>query len=387
MSCCCPGSCPCPDGRPTKCQTGGYWRKGKCGVGPTAVEEPCCFCDVEFTKDQPHEAWAPFSESCGRFEDKCDRECDPEQAGEIGEWIYTYAPLYVTDPDGNLVPVPGSEDTSKPTSRTWNGECPDGVKNSPALPDLIECKCECRYDYYENLCVEENNEDWGSDPDPDICACKCLLTDADCLARDPATPTADTEDGNCECICDVTPDDCGSDVPDFDSDKCECYCAKIDENGDHNCSGDTPDFDSANCECYCAITSCPEGEKLEGCECVPCPNSCNGCESQDPECNCTGCSDCDATAYDYDDGSGESTTVCCPPNTILCQQDGTCVSDDCAVGQSWNSSICECDCDNNKEKCNDTCYDPCEPGETRDEDCKCYDGSSQSLLESLDLLP
>lgn len=378
MSCCCPGECPCPN--PYKCQQG-KWEKPPCGVDLL----PCCMCnEVCDDPDKPHKMWGGYMEECGGMADVCDCECDPEIAGEIGEWTYTYAPLYTEDADGNRIPIPGSEDTSKPLTRDWVGECPDGVTNSPAIPDLIECQCVCRYDYYENLCVEENNEDWISDPDPDLCQCKCNLTDADCEARDPAKPTADNEDGNCECICDVTADDCGSGVPDFDSAKCECYCALLDENGDHTCSGDTPDFDPANCECYCAITSCPEGEKLEGCGCVPCPNSCNGCESQDPECNCTGCSDCDDTAYDYDDGSGELTTVCCGPGLTLCANDGTCVSDQCPDGQSFDASTCECACESGKELCNGTCYDPCTGGASRDSNCNCY-GSANSL--TLDFLP
>ena len=381
MSCCCPGSCPCPDSGPLKCQTGDKWRKGKCSVGPLAKQEPCCMCDADCTGDTPHAAWVPYNEGCGRFEDKCACECDLEQAGQIGEWVYTYAPLYTTDEDGNLVAIPDSEDTSKPTSRTWDGECPDGVKNSPAIPDLIECDCKCRYDFYENLCVEENNEDWGSDPDPDICGCICNLTNADCEARDPATPTADNEGGNCRCICDISPTDCKGPTPLFDSSKCECYCDKLDANGDHTCSGDSPDFDEDKCECYCATTSCPEGEKLEGCECVPCPNSCSGCESQDANCNCTGCEQCDQTPYIDSNGY----TVCCPSLNVLCNDQ--CVDANCEVGKTFNWSTCECECRDGKELCNGSCKEPCAEGESRDENCVCYDASSQSLLKSLDLLP
>lgn len=367
MSCCCPAGCPCPDGNAPRCESGDKWEKGRCSIGPNAPKEPCCICKVDctLTPATPHKAWAPYNVSCGMVENKCACECDLEVAGQEGEWTYTYAPLL----DENSNPIPGSEDKSKKTSRSWNGECP------ARIPDLVNCKCLCGYKEDPATC--EGYPDVQPKDDPEVCECECILTNDECRSRDASKPYVDTE--NCTCVCNVEP--CPVNLPDFEPLTCECYCRY--DVGTEECPSDKPDVDPSTCTCKCNLSSCPTGYKLNtsACSCDPCPDSCAGCQTQDSECNCNGCERCDETPYTDSQGN----TVCCPSLNVLCNDQ--CVDAGCAQGQRFNWSSCSCECKDGKELCNDACKEPCSEGQSRDADCACYDASAQSLLRSLDLIP
>lgn len=369
MGCCCPGGCPCPDSGAPKCQTGGRWTRGKCIKNPSALtpEQPCCYCDDNCDDPNlPHKAWAPYNTGCGSFENKCDCECDPQIGGQIGEWTYTYAPLL--DAEGNPT---GQDDQSKPTSRTWDGDCPEHI------PDFVNCNCECTYKVDPSTCP--NYPDKKPSGNAQKCECECVLTNDICQDRDPTTPVADTS--SCRCVCDKPP--CPPSEPEFDSSNCSCYCPHIRNN---DCPADKPEV-NGQCECYCPISSCDPGFQLVDCECVPCSNSCEGCQTQNADCSCSGCTDCDFVEQCYLDETDTEVCICCPPGAVACG--GICTGSSCPVGQQFSYDTCQCECKGSKELCRGKCYDPCGEGETRDSgDCSCYDASASSLLNMVKhLLP
>jgi len=365
-TCTCSLDCSCPAHEPDRhpitncCQCNAILPPSAFGTGPCGGATPH---DVNTRLDLLD---APYNKGCG-----C--ECDEGQSDKNGEGQYEYTTIDepVLDADGNQV---GTR-TVKIGVQWVDGECPEGT------PDFVDCKCICEYDEDPTLCPQYPDEQ--PNDDPDICECECVLTNADCISRDPTTPVADT--GSCTCVCDKPP--CPADEPDFDSSDCSCYCSHV-RNDD--CPADKPEVDG-QCECYCPVTSCPSGETLNTaiCECEPCPNSCNGCEVQDADCNCTGCAGCDETEFCFkaDPSDTEDTCICCGPGLQECG--GSCVDTSCPVGKTWNWADCACECsDPNKVICNGTCKDPCPEGESFDADCVCVPDHyyAQSFLDRT-LLP
>tara|TARA_B100002019_G_scaffold73571_1_gene63552 strand:+ start:7327 stop:8406 length:1080 start_codon:yes stop_codon:yes gene_type:complete len=359
MSCCCP-DCPCPGAH----QTGAGWRKGNCstGAGGKEISEPCCMCDPDIKPSTPHlETFAPWDETLQSTLDVCDAVCDPVQAGQEGEYEYTYG---TTD---------GKEDKSKVLSRTWVGECPENKPDSP------ECECECSLKVNDTCPGDEI-----PNPDPDVCDCICGLTDDDCPAD---LPTVDTE--ACECVCGKSSSDCVGDET-FNSDTCECECPY--DTGDATCPDDQPHQTSeCGCECKQPYDCGTAGNGLyfnpAVCACVPCSQArppCPGCQEFDEFCNCVGCESCSQTPYTTTTGD----TVCCDSGQILCND--ACADNNCSGGKKFNWSTCECACPKDKSDCGGTCYPPCPPGQGRDANCNCNPdyASSASLLKHIDsLLP
>ena len=355
LDCDCSPTCGCPD-----------------PANPDKDTDDCCYCKAETDgcsdPNAPHTLSSIYADLDDPYNKACGCGCDDSTTGKDGAWDYTT----IDEPIYNANGIQVGSRTVK-TGKTWDGDCPDDK------PDLIECDCKCGYDWDPGLCVT----DYGADyiPDPTPCGCICGLTDADCISRDPATPVADT--GSCTCVCNKPP--CPAAEPDFDSSDCSCYCSHVRNN---DCPADKPEVDG-QCECYCPVTSCPSGETLNTaiCECEPCPNSCNGCEVQDADCNCTGCADCDETEFCFkaDPSDTEDTCICCGPGLQECG--GSCVDTSCPVGQTWNWADCACECDDpNQVICNGTCKDPCPAGETFDANCICVPGYTASFL-NIKLLP
>jgi len=359
-TCPCSSDCPCPPYDPDRhpitncCQCNAVMPPSQGGTGP---------CDG----GTPHDVNTRLSMLDDPYNRGCGCECDDGQTekSQSGQYEFTLSTVPIFDADGNQV---GTKTLR--TGVTWvDGECPD------ARPDFVDCECVCSYDEDPTTCP--GYPDTEPDPDPDVCDCICMLTDADCVSRDSTTPIADTE--SCSCVCDKPP--CPANTPSFRASDCSCYCELLDEGGNHSCSGDTPDFDGSKCECYCAITSCPAGEKLAGCACVPCPNSCDGCQSYDADCNCTGCADCDETEFCFreDPSDTEDTCICCGPGLQECG--GSCVDTSCPVGQSWDWTTCECGCPNDKVLCNGVCKNPCPEGQSFDANCVCVPDYTQAFLD------
>ena len=356
MSCCCP-DCPCPKAN----QTGSGWRKGNCSTGVGGQSEPCCMCDPDIKPTTPHlDTFSPWDESLQTNLIPCGAVCDPEQAGQEGEWEYTYG---TTD---------GVEDKGKITGRSWTGSCP------PGKPDSPECDCQCN--------IKVNNTCEGDeipDPDPEVCGCICGLTEDDCP---PNLPSVDDE--NCECVCDVA--DCAAGEV-FNSDICECECPY--DTGEAECTSPTPHRDPDACGCIC-LPPIDCGPACNGltfdssiCSCAPCASvrpPCPEGEQMDDCCNCV--KGCKKGQTEFETAEGD--LICCDPGFSECG--GACVDTNCKRSQDFDWSACSCVCrEPYTATCDGMCRLPCPEGESFNDDCDCAPdySSSASLLKHLYLLP
>lgn len=215
--------------------------------------------------------------------------------------------------------------------------------------------------------------------------CICLLDDGDCSTISGSANPHRHWLGHCDCECDPEKGgqqgswsyeydedgapisrtwngecDPDSPTPDWDSEKCTCYCKAAVEGCDN--PQETVD---AECKCNCLLseTDCsPPTPSLdtEACECVPCtksPGDCSGATpSLDPDkCKCY---------CPYDDPNGSNK---CPENLpYLDSQKCECycpdsLADSCTTEQYFDSTTCSCK----------NCAVPCEGANIRSTNCEC----------------
>lgn len=346
---CCSGDCSCPSHKPNRrplsnCCYCKEEEDGCSGDAPTTVSS--FMADLD----------APYNVGCGCM-------CRNDDAGMEGAYVYTTTDVPIYDAEGKQI---GTE--TRNSGKEWEGDstCPDHI------PDLVKCKCVCLIKVNNGPC----DENFIPDPSDENCDCICGLSDSDCPPSEP------TVSDDCECVCTVESGDCTGGTPDFDPDICECYCAHA---RDGDCPADAPEVNS-ECECYCPITAddCAAGEQFDSasCSCVPCPNSCSGCQTQDDNCDCLGCAGCNDTQYCFGD---PETCICCPEGQVEC--DGACVDNTCPGGQKFDAATCSCVCSSDgKVICNGKCKDPCPPGEGFDANCNCSAAYASSILNTK-LLP
>ena len=283
----------------------------------TDPNEPCCKCAFTDALCKSIDSKYPHAKGeCG----PC--QCDPNKVLIRRKGLDSC--LKFTGAEGLYCPV------DKPT---WVAE---------------KCECECQ--------VDPASCPTGQVFKPEFCRCVCEKELIKCDGGDPCdsapfldNPTPNYHPEDCSCKCDLDPANGGPGctepgAPDFNADKCECWCAKTKTGivDMVDCPSDKPYLDTTICECYCpedaVKRSCKSDEVFDpdSCSCKPCQIPCKGSNVR-----VKGSCDCECP-------KDQSGGVDCPPDqpyldTIECEcYCPSSVAESCSGSETFDPETCSC---------------------------------------------